>query len=84
MNTNRGVDLAMLTRMLQYAGNIVLVHRHGEHPSDPCRGGGSENDLDIHVAVRAGQVIEMTVAVYQHGIARPHGAAALHRVRGTF
>ena len=78
MDTHGGGNLGIHRGMRQNFGYVAAIDRDGKHVAYARLGGAQKHVFDPHAVARILEVIEMTMAVYEHGWCdRIHGEARL-------
>ena len=67
MDTDGGRNLGVGSGVRQDLGDVVAIHCNGEHVADTRLGSTLQHVGDVHAVARILEIIEVTVAVYQHG-----------------
>ena len=67
MDTHGGGNLRIRRGVRQNFGYVVAIDRDGEHVTYARLGSSPEHVFNPHAMTRVLQVIEMAMAVYEHG-----------------
>jgi hypothetical protein len=66
MNADRCKDLLVRLRVGEHARLVLAVDRHREHAPYPGGRGSLQDGVDVHAHVGRREVVQMTMAVYEH------------------